>query len=95
METKKQRANTRRIETSKKILIYCDIMTTTSTIAAFIVALTGVEMTGLAEIVVALIGLSAAAHSLYYYKAKCENMAKYGQQDKITMSGEDNSLWGG
>ena len=55
-------------------------------------AVTGVEMTGLAEIVVAVIGLSAAAHSLYFWKAKAENLKKFNLDDKIKMN-EGGSTW--
>ena len=83
-----------RVETSKKILLFCDITTALAVIAAFTVAVLGVEMTGLSEIVVALIGLSAAAHSFYFWKAKAENLSKKGLKDKITMNEEDQT-WGG
>lgn len=73
------------METSKKILLFCDTATSLSVIAAFTVAVAGVEMSGISEIVVALIGLSAAAHSFYYWKAKAENMNKFKRRDGITM----------
>jgi len=81
----------RRTETSKKILIYCDVVTVLIILAAFIVALMGVDVSGLSEIVVAFIGLTAAAHSFYFWKAKAENMKKYHQEDRIEMNegGED------
>ena len=76
----------KKIETSKKILIYCDVVTAIIILAAFVVAICGVEMSGLSEIVVAFIGLTAAAHSFYFWKAKAENMKKYHQEDRIEMS---------
>ena len=84
----------KKIETSKKILLYCDILTSLSVAASFTVAAIGVEMSGLSEIVVALVGLSAAAHSFYYWKAKCENLKKYHKEDEIRMS-EEGQSWGG
>ena len=82
-----------KIDTSKKILIYCDVMTVLIILAAFIVSVCGVEMTGLAEIVVAFIGLTATAHGFYFWKAKCENLHKFKQDDKIQMS-EEGQQWG-
>lgn len=84
----------KRTETSKKILIFCDTLTTLAVIAAFSVAVMGVEMSGLSEIVVALVGLSAAAHTFYYWKAKCENLKKYHKEDEIRMS-EEGQVWSG
>lgn len=82
-----------RAETSKLILRYCHTMTTGGVITTFIGAFAGMDVTPLVELDVALIGLTGAAHSFYYYKAKCENLAKHGLKDKITMSGE--SEYGG
>lgn len=84
----------KKVETSKKILIYCDIVTVLIILAAFTAAVCGVEMSGLSEIVVAFIGLTAAAHSFYFWKAKCENLHKFKQDDKMSMSDTDNT-WGG
>lgn len=73
------------METSKKILVYCDTVTVVAVAVVFTLAAIDIDITGLSEIVVALIGLSAAAHSFYYWKAKAENMAKFRRKDGITM----------
>ena len=80
----------KRIETSKKILIFCDTLTTLSVFSAFAVALSGNDTSGLSEIAVAVVGLSATAHGFYFWKAKAENLHKFKQDDKITM-GEGNT----
>lgn len=81
----------KRVETSKKILIFCDTIVTVSVAGAFIIALIGSDVMGISDIVVALIGLSAAAHSFYYWKAKAENLKKYHLEDKIKMS--EGNTW--
>lgn len=73
------------METSKKILLFCDIVVVLTVTATFIVAILEIDVTALAEITVALIGLAGAAHSFYYWKAKAENMSKYKRRDGITM----------
>ncbi len=83
-----------KIDTSKKILIYCDTLTALIILAAFAVAVCGVEMSGLSEIAVAFIGLTATAHSFYFWKAKAENLHKHKLDDKISMSDNDNSYGG-
>ena len=80
----------KRVETSKKILIYCDLVTLLIVIAAFILSAVGSDMTGISEISVAFIGLTAAAHSFYFWKAKAENLHKRHLDDKITMNEGDN-----
>lgn len=79
-----------RVETSKKILIYCDAIVAITVIVMFVAIFFGADAGSISEVVVALIGLAAASHSFYYWKAKAENMKKLDRSDGITMSGGDN-----
>lgn len=88
---KKSDRHVRKIEASKKIVIFCDVLTACSVITTFIGWLAGYEPSGLDGIVTAVIALSAAAHSFYFWKAKAENLKKYGMSDKITVEDNENA----
>lgn len=87
---RKSRKKKHRIESSKKIVIFCDALTTLTIVMTFIGWFFGHDLSGMDVIVPAVIGLSAAAHSFYYWKAKAENMKKFGMQDTITMDNGGN-----
>ena len=89
------RSKIKKTETSKKILRYCDILLALTVAATIISKYTGIDVSDLAQIVTALCGLSAAAHSFYYWKAKAENMRKYGRASAITMQDETDDENGG
>lgn len=72
-----------RLEASKKIVIFCDVLTGMAVITTFIGWLAGYEPSGLDGIVTAVIALSGAAHSFYFWKAKAENLKKFGMLDKM------------
>ena len=78
-------------ETSKKILIFCDALAAAATVASFAALFLGHDLSGVAEIDRGIYALAGAAHSFYFWKAKAENLKKYGQKDKITMSEGENS----
>ena len=76
----------KRIETSKKIVLFNDILTVLCIITGFVCKFFGLDISDMTEIIVAVIGLSAVGHSFYYWKAKAENLHKYGHDDKIDMN---------
>ena len=76
----------KRIETSKKIVLFNDILMVVCIVTGFICKFVGIEISDMTEIVVSVIGLSAVGHGFYFWKAKAENLHKYGQNDKIDMS---------
>ena len=78
----------KRIETSKKILIFCNLLTGVATVATFIGMFMGLDISSIVEADKGIYVLAAAAHSFYFWKAKAENMQKYGQREKIEMGGE-------
>lgn len=81
----------RRIETSKKIVLFNDILMVICITTCFICKFVGLEISDMTEIIVAVIGLSAVGHGFYFWKAKAENLHKYGQDEKIEMS-DNNSI---
>lgn len=87
---KKGHRHPRKIECSKRIVIFCDTLTALAVTATFAGWFAGLEPSGLDGIVTAVIALSAAAHSFYFWKAKAENLRKYGLKDTITMEDMEN-----
>ena len=77
-----------RAETSKVLLIFSDIL------AVAVMAITAVavfvlkDSTPLEFLIPAVFGLTATSHGFYYWKAKNENIAKFGNNDKEDDYGE-------
>lgn len=82
-----RRRRKKKMETSKKILLFCDVMTAGSVIATLTALFMQIEVSGIAPVIESVVGLAAAAHGFYYWKAKAENMHKYGKDDNIDMGG--------
>ncbi len=78
----------RRAETSKVLLIFSDIL------AVVVMAVTAVAVFVLKDpaplefLIPAVFGLTATSHGFYYWKAKNENMAKFGNNVKEDDYGE-------
>ena len=78
----------RRAETSKVLLIFSDIL------AVVVMALTAVAVFVLKDaapleyLIPAVFGLTATSHGFYYWKAKNENMTKFGNNVKEDDYGE-------
>ena len=87
MAKKKQK---KRIETSKLLLYILDTMLAI-VIAVSIYATFKFECVTILEILIpSLTTIVLPCHGFYYWKAKCENLNKWGQGNKINM--EDQSL---
>lgn len=80
----------KKMEMSKKLLIVSDIITSATVILTFAAVFILKDISPLAYLIPAVFGLSSVAHGFYFWKAKAENLRKYGQGDKITMSGDGN-----
>jgi hypothetical protein len=76
----------KRIETSKKIVLFNDILMVLCIAVCFICKFVGLDISDMTEIIVAVIGLSAVGHGFYFWKAKAENLHKYGKDENISMS---------
>lgn len=79
----------RRLETSKALLYVSDIITGICTIAAIIAVFALKDTSPLAYLIPAAYGLSATSHGFYYWKAKAENLQKFGRADEITENADD------
>lgn len=88
--------NKRKIETSKILLLVSDVMATAVLIGTVIAVFVLQDATPLAYLIPAVFGLAATSHGFYYWKAKAENLNKWGQGDKVTMKEEeDPTQWTG
>ena len=76
---------------SKILLRNSDIMAAVTVIGTFVVVFVTRDTSPLAYLIPAVFGLSTIAHGFYFWKAKAENLHKFGQDDKITMSGGDDA----
>lgn len=82
-------------EMSKLILIGADLMSAATLILTFAAVFMTGDLSPLAYLIPAVFGLSSVAHGFYFWKAKAENLQKFGQADKISAeddlsgSGED------
>ena len=71
--------------TTKKVLTYTlSIWAIWVSVIIFVWAVWGRE--GAGELVAAVTVVAAVVIGFYEWKAKCENMAKYGKKDDITMN---------
>lgn len=77
------------METSKKLLLFADTLLVVVCTAAIVIAYVCRDTSPFAYIIPAVSGLAATSHGFYYWKAKNENMQKYGKNV------EDNSENGG
>lgn len=75
----------KKIETSKILLIVSDTITGVCTVAAIVAVFVIKDTTPLVYLIPAAYGLSATSHGFYYWKAKAENLQKFGCLDAVTM----------
>ena len=80
----------RKTEMSKILLIVSDVITSVTVILTFVAVFWMKDITPLAFLIPGVFGLSGVAHGFYFWKAKAENLHKFGQDNKITMSGNDD-----
>ena len=72
----------RRIETSKALLIFTDILAVAVIIITVVAVFYTQDATALEFLIPAVFGLTATSHGFYYWKAKNENIAKHGNNVK-------------
>lgn len=91
-----RRRKKKKIETSKILLIVSDVMAAAVLIGTVVAVFVLQDATPLAYLIPAVFGLAATSHGFYYWKAKAENLNKWGQGDKVTMKEEgDPTQWNG
>ncbi|MCM1218040.1 MAG: hypothetical protein NC548_26440 [Lachnospiraceae bacterium] len=79
----------KKLETSKALLYFSDIITGICTVTAVIAVFALEDTSPLTFLIPAAYGLSATSHGFYYWKAKAENLKKFGRTDEITENGGD------
>lgn len=77
------------METSKKLLLFADTLFVVVCIAGIVIAYVCRDTSPFAYIIPAVSGLAVTSHGFYYWKAKNENMQKYGNNINNN-SGGDN-----
>lgn len=90
------RQRRKKIETSKLLLIVSDVMAAVVLVSTLVAVFILQTSEPLIYLIPAVFGLSATSHGFYYWKAKAENINKWGQGDNITMKEEeDPTQWNG
>ena len=84
-------AKKRKLETSKTLLYVSDGITGICTVAVITAVFVLKDTSPLEYLITAAYGLSAASHGFYYWKAKAENLQKFGRADDITENADDFS----
>lgn len=79
------------METSKKLLLFADTLLVVVCTAAIVIAYVCRDTSPFAYIIPAVSCLAATSHGFYYWKAKNENMQKYGKnvEDNFENGGQD------
>lgn len=77
------------METSKKLLLFADTLLVVVCIAAIVIAYVCRDTSPFAYIIPAVSGLAATSHGFYYWKAKNENMQKYGKNIEDNFENEN------
>lgn len=72
----KKKIEKKRIETTKKLLIFVDVLLTISVVLTFVGWMKGFEPSSMVTLDISLVGLTTAMHSFYVWKAKHENCQK-------------------
>ena len=85
---KRTQGEKKKIETSKVLLIVSDITAIVCGIAAIVSVFVTKDTSPFAYLIPAAFGLSATSHGFYYWKAKAENLQKFGREEEITMQGD-------
>ena len=82
----------KKTETSKILLIVSDVLTGIVAATAIIAVFVLKDTSPLIYLIPAAFGLSATSHGFYYWKAKAENLQKFGRLDLVddNLQSEDN-----
>ena len=80
---KKQKRN--RIETSKKLMLSVVLITWVVVIVSIVAVFVEHDTGPLELLIPSVFGLCGTVAAFYTWKAKAENMAKYGQSNRISM----------
>ena len=84
----------KKMETSKALLLYSDALSFIVLVVAIIAVFCSENPEPLAYLIPATFGLSTASHSFYYWKAKAENLNKWGKNNLSESEVVDDELVG-
>ena len=73
---------------SKALLLFSDMLAVSVTVISAVAVFILKDPSPLEYLIPAVFGLAATSHGFYYWKAKNENMAKFGNNDKEDEYGE-------
>ena len=91
-----RRRNKKKVETSKLLLIVSDVMAAVVLVSAIVAVFILRDPTPLEYLIPAVFALASASHGFYYWKAKAENLNKWGQGSNITdLREEETDQWNG
>lgn len=90
---RRRKRKKRKLETSKALLFVSDIITAVCTVAAIIAVFVLKDTTPFAYLIPAAYGLSATSHGFYYWKAKAENLQKFGRTEEITLNEDEEETF--
>lgn len=92
-----KKRNKKKIETSKLLLLVSDGMAAVVLVCSIAAVFILQDTSPLIYLIPAVFGLASASHGFYYWKAKAENLNKWGQSDKIKLNNEeeDTTTWSG
>lgn len=69
------------METSKKLLVYAIALASAISIVSVIAVFVLQDVTPLEWLIPSIFGLTSTAYGFYYWKAKAENIRKFGNVD--------------
>ena len=75
---------------SKKLLIVSDIIAAATAAGTFAAVFVLQDVSPLAYLIPGVFGLSGVAHGFYFWKAKAENLRKFGRGEEITENDDGN-----
>lgn len=87
---KKKKKVRRKIETSKFLLLVSDLMAAITIVFTILAVFVLQDTSPLMYLIPAVFALASVSHGFYYWKAKAENLNKWGRGDAIQM--EDHSI---
>jgi len=91
-----RRRSKKKVETSKLLLIVSDVMAAVVLVSAIVAVFILRDPTPLEYLIPAVFALASASHGFYYWKAKAENLNKWGQGSKIEdLREEETDQWNG
>ena len=81
---------TQKMETSKQLLYFTDTLVAIISVATIFIVILTRDTSPLSYLIPGVCGLATISHGFYYWKAKAENLKKFGLEDRINMDDGGN-----